>query len=71
MNSSAFKLIFNYLDLITIGLTAAPELLAIIQKNRELFAKWISDGRDPSEEEFEELQKAIEKLREDLHNTPQ
>lgn len=64
MSSAVLKLLVNHLDLISLGLTAIPELVSAISANRKLLGNIINEGREPTPEEFAEIDKLID----DLHN---
>lgn len=65
--SKQWKLVVNLIDIIALGIQMAPAVYSAYQKARGKIDEIISENREPTLEEHEELNALINTLRETLH----
>lgn len=66
-NSKQWKLVINLVDIIALGIQMAPTVYSAYTKARGKIQQIVDEGREPTLEEHEELNKLINDLRGELH----
>jgi len=62
-----WRLVVNLLDIVVLGIKMAPAVYSAYQKARGKLEQIITESRDPTLEEHEELNAMINALRTNLH----
>jgi len=68
MSPQQIELLFKVLDILALGLKLAPELKASYDQSKSKLEQIIKEGRDPSPEEWNELNSRIDALQAALDN---
>ena len=58
---------FKLLEVLLLGLTLTPDVLAGFRRKKTLLERMVAEGRDPTPEESAELDGEIESLRAGFH----
>lgn len=64
MNATTAALILRLFDFLIAALRVAPEVLMRYRELRQRIERWIAEGRDPTPEEWRELDALTEALHE-------
>ena len=68
MSPEQIKLLFKIFDIFALALKLAPELKESYDKSKAKLEQIISEGRDPTPEEWDEINSNIDALRSQLHD---
>lgn len=67
LSDKSTKYLLSLLDLIVMGIELAPEVYASYQEARGKLDTMLEEGRDPTDEEWNDLNQSIRGLRTQLH----
>lgn len=68
MSPEQIKLLFKVLDIIALGAQLAPQLKAQYDKSKAKLEQIVSENRDPTQAEWDEINSDIDALRDELHS---
>ena len=67
MGPGTIMMIVKLLEVMSLGLTVGPQIAGQIKGNLSKLRTMVEEGRDPTPEEWAEIDKDIESLRSALH----
>ena len=66
MSAEQLLYLLKILDIFAVGINLAPELMDSYQKSKAKIQQFVAEGRDPTPEEWQELNNQIEALQTEL-----